>query len=83
MFKSIYREGEVNKYFASSIKGLLLPASSSTTLYSVLLSIHDGTFFASWWVFVNDFVSVLLLVLLYTGMRLWYRRVKRKFTLRS
>ena len=83
MFKSIYSEAEVQKYFASSTKDVLLPASSSTTLYSVLLSIHDGTFFASWWVFVNDFVSVLLLVLLYTGLRLWYRRVKRKFTLCS
>ncbi len=83
MFKSIYSEGEVNKYFASSTKGLLLPASSSTTLHSVLLSIHDGTFFFLLWVFVHDFVSVLLLIVLYTGLRLWYRHIKRKFILRS
>lgn len=79
MFKSIYEKGEVKKYFASFVKGLVLPASSCTTLYSVLLSIHDGTFFASWWVFVNDIASMLLLILLYTGLRLWYRHSKRKF----
>ena len=75
MFKSIYTENGVQKYFSSSTHDLTLPVSSHTTLYSFLLSIHDGTFFASWWVFVNDIASVLLLLLLYTGLCLWYKHI--------
>lgn len=81
MFKSIYFESNKQLFFSSSSIDLKRPKYTDTTLYSFLLSLHDGTFFASWWVFINDIVSVLLLVLLYTGLRLWYRYTKRKFTL--
>jgi len=78
MFKSINGEGESRTYFSSS-SDMRLAKLKDTTLYTILLSIHDGSFFASWWVFVNDFVSVLLLILLYTGLRLWYKRIRVKF----
>ncbi|MCF6245479.1 MAG: PepSY domain-containing protein [Sulfurovum sp.] len=79
MFKSMYIESNKQMFFSSCSLDLDIPKYTDTTLYSFLLSLHDGTFFASWWVFVNDFVSVLLLVLLYTGLRLWYRRVRLSY----
>lgn len=79
MFKSINGEGESKTYFSSSSTDVTLPKLKDTTLYTILLSIHDGSFFASWWIFVNDFASVLLLILLYTGLRLWYKRIRLKW----
>ncbi|MCF6245087.1 MAG: PepSY domain-containing protein [Sulfurovum sp.] len=78
MFKSIYTESGQKKYFYSLSK-VTIPKHHHTTLYSVLLSIHDGSFFAPWWVFINDIASILLLVLLFTGLRLWYRHVRKLF----
>ena len=79
MFKSIYEVGKKKDYFSSCSVNVSTPKHSDTTLYSVVLSMHDGTFFASWWVFVNDAVSLLLLLLLYTGLRLWYKHTKKRF----
>lgn len=74
MFKGVnHIDGEV-EYFSIHHTTTILPKVSTTTLYTILLSIHDGSFFASWWVYINDIASVLLLLLLYTGLQLWYKR---------
>ncbi|RLA69501.1 MAG: peptidase [Epsilonproteobacteria bacterium] len=76
MFKGVNRiDGEV-KYFSTCNTAKNIPIVKTTTLYTILLSIHDGSFFAHWWVYINDIASLLLLVLLYTGLQLWYKRVK-------
>jgi hypothetical protein len=77
MFKSINTVENKRSYFSTHHTDISFPKVTDTSLYTILLSIHDGSFFASWWVFVNDIASILLLLLLYTGLRLWYRRVKK------
>ena len=54
-----------------------VPDLPNSTFYSVMLTLHDGTFFAEWWVWVNDFASVLLIVLLITGVVRWKKAHKR------
>jgi len=61
MFKSI-QENEVLKYYRS------LPLKyENTSLYTILLTLHDGTFFASWWIWINDYAALMLLILFITG----------------
>ena len=67
MFKDVWQEHEEYNYFSTHRPDLALPQFKSTTLYTLLLSLHDGTFFASWWVYVNDIAAILLLVLMLTG----------------
>ncbi|MCF6346592.1 MAG: PepSY domain-containing protein [Thiomicrorhabdus sp.] len=53
-----------------------VPLLSDSTFYSVMLTLHDGTFFAEWWIWVNDFVSVLLILLLITGVIRWKKKYR-------
>jgi len=79
MFKSINTVENKVEYFSTHHTDISMPKVSTTSLYTILLSIHDGSFFASWWVFVNDISSILLLLMLYTGLQLWYKRKKVKY----
>ena len=79
MFKSINVNSNKVSYFSSATDSSLLPIFQTTTLYTLLYSIHDGSFFASWWVYVNDIASILLLLLLFTGLQLWYKRYRQRF----
>lgn len=74
MFKDIFLKDGNIEYFSSHKNDLKLPVFENITLYSLLYSFHDGSFFASWWIWVNDFASVLLLILLITGSIRWYLR---------
>ena len=66
MFKDInLQKGE--EQFFSSMSKVALPQSKDTSLYAILLALHDGTFFSSWWVWVNDIAAALLFVLGVTG----------------
>lgn len=78
MFKDVNLIHNNLIYYTSKIKENI-PIFESTSLYSILLSLHDGSFFASWWVFVNDLVSLLLILLLITGSLRWYKKRKRVF----
>jgi uncharacterized iron-regulated membrane protein len=40
----------------------------------VVLTLHDGTFFAEWWIWVNDLASILLILLLITGVIRWKKK---------
>ena len=74
MFTDIYFENADIKYLSSHNKNLILPIFDNITLYTLLYSLHDGSFFAPWWIWVNDFASALLLILLITGLIRWYLR---------
>lgn len=73
MFKDIFFENKNIKYLAHKNE-LKLPVFENITLYTLLFSLHDGSFFASWWIWINDIASVLLLILLITGLNRWYLR---------
>jgi len=79
MFKSVNVVEGKAVFFSSHLESSDLPKLKSTALYTLLFSIHDGSFFASWWVFVNDIASILLLLLLFTGLKLWYKRYRQRF----
>lgn len=51
-----------------------LPDFKEATLYSILLTLHDGTFFAKWWVWINDYAAIALGVLYCTGVIRWYKK---------
>ena len=81
MFKTVFQENDKLHYFSSHNTDVALPRFDDVTLYSVLLSLHDGTFFSSWWVWINDYASVAMLLLFITGMIRWWKKkkVSRKF----
>lgn len=66
MFKDINILDEKAEFLSHKSK-IQLPQMQDASLYSLLLALHDGTFFSSWWVWINDIAAVLLLVLGITG----------------
>ncbi|WP_201353456.1 PepSY-associated TM helix domain-containing protein [Hydrogenimonas urashimensis] len=75
MFKSIVETTEgYPLFFSPHNPGVALPHFNDATLYSLLLTIHDGTFFAEWWKWVDDYAAVALLLLLATGVIRWWRK---------
>ncbi len=75
MFKDINIIGEKAQYLSHKSK-MELPEVQSASLYSVVLALHDGTFFSSWWVWINDIAAILLLVLGITGTIRYLRKKK-------
>lgn len=53
-----------------------VPLLNDSTFYSVMLTLHDGTFFAEWWIWVNDLASILLILLLVTGVIRWKKKYR-------
>lgn len=82
MFKDIYFIDGVKKYLSSHNHEIILPKFENITLYSFLYSLHDGSFFATWWIWINDLASILLLILLITGGYRWYLRSNLRRTIR-
>ncbi len=74
MFKDVWASEKGYRYFSSHHPIQTLPSFTDTTLYSLLLALHDGTFFASWWIYINDIAALLLLILLFSGTWRWLRR---------
>jgi len=77
MFKDVIKRNGETLFFSSHKSDFALPQLPDTTLYALLLSIHDGSFFSSWWIWVNDYASVALLVLGFTGTLRWSKRRRR------
>ncbi len=77
MFRDVMEVGDRVEYFARSNNALKVPTFDNITLYSLLLTLHDGTFFSTWWIWINDYASVMLLILIITGT-LRYRAKRRK-----
>ena len=76
MFKDVIDDGEDVQFFSSHKTSLPLPRFEDITLYSLLLALHDGSFFASWWVWVNDYAAVAMALLFLTGIWRWYKKRK-------
>ncbi len=53
-----------------------VPLLSNSTFYSIMLTLHDGTFFAEWWIWINDLASILLILLLVTGVIRWKKKYR-------
>lgn len=78
MFRDIIKLDNSNEYFTTCSKmGSKLPKFEDATFYSLMLTLHDGTFFSSWWVWINDYVSIALIVLSITGFIRWRRKLKK------
>jgi len=74
MFKCIVNYNGKRVFFSSHNDDLALPKFQDITLYSILLALHDGTFFSSWWIWVNDYAAVAMLVLFMTGIYRWWKK---------
>ena len=77
MFKQVYVENEQLHYLSTHHLEESMPSFNDISLYTLMLSLHDGSFFASWWIWVNDIAVVLLCVLIVTGSMRWWKK-KRK-----
>lgn len=77
MFRNVYQSTESVGFFGGHGERAdwQVPMLKNSTFYSIMLTLHDGTFFASWWIWVNDFASVLLLLLLITGVIRWKKSI--------
>ena len=78
MFKDVNLVENKPVYFNCGKPDMPLPELQTTTLYTILLTLHDGKFFAPWWVYVNDGASLFLFILFISGIIRWYRK-KNKF----
>lgn len=76
MFKDVFMEDGKVSYLKGHKNTLPLPNFKDATLYSVLFTLHDGSFFGDWWAYVNDVTAVTLVFLLISGTILWMR-IKR------
>lgn len=76
MFRDVSVVDEKVGYFSTMHNSLALPKLHDITLYSLLLALHDGSFFSEWWVWVNDYAAFTLLILTVTGTIRWYRKKK-------
>jgi len=74
MFRDIFIDDGDVKYFSSSQKEFKLPEFQSVTLYTLLFTLHDGSFFSSWWVWINDIAAIFLIILGITGLLRWRLR---------
>ncbi len=73
MFKDINLVDEKPEYLSHK-STMELPEVKDVSLYSILLALHDGTFFSGWWVWINDIAAILLLVLGVTGTARYLKR---------
>lgn len=74
MFRDVNLVGSKPVYFNFREPDVPLPELQTTTLYTIFSTLHDGKFFASWWVYVNDGATFLLFMLFTTGTVRWYRK---------
>ena len=74
MFKDVISAEGKSIYLSSKTKEILLPEYQDVTLFTILLAIHDGSFFSSWWIWVNDFAAGLLIILTLSGSYRWYKK---------
>lgn len=76
MFKDVFMNDGKVEYLKGHKNSLPSPHFQDATLYSVLFTLHDGSFFGEWWAYVNDITAVTLIFLLISGTILWMR-IKR------
>ena len=76
MFKDVFMSNGKVTYLKGHKNTLPIPQFKDATLFSVLFTLHDGSFFGDWWAYVNDVTAVALIFLLISGTILWMR-IKR------
>ncbi len=77
MFRDVIKLDNSTKYFATCGDVVNdVPTFNDATFYSLMVTLHDGTFFASWWVWINDYASIALIILVITGTIRWYKKKK-------
>ncbi len=74
MFKDVNLVKNRPVYFNFRKPDIPLPELQTTTLYTILSALHNGKFFAPWWVYVNDGASLFLFMLFTSGTIRWYRK---------
>ncbi|WP_345993991.1 PepSY-associated TM helix domain-containing protein [Sulfurimonas sp. HSL-1716] len=74
MFRDVVNNNGKISYFAATNDKFTLPVFKDATLYSLFFTLHDGTFFASWWIWINDISVLAFFVLGATGVIRWYKR---------
>lgn len=77
MFRDVLSLNGSIVYFSTHKLVLNMPVFKDATLYSFMMSIHDGTFFAPWWIWINDIAAMALLFLGFSGTLRWYHRRKK------
>ena len=79
MFRDVMMVDEKPQYFAPCGHcAQKIPKFEDANFYSIMLTLHDGTFFAEWWVWINDYAALALLILSTTGTIRWYRKKRLK-----
>ncbi len=73
MFKDVFYVDGKLQYLKGHKNTLPMPHFHDATLYSVLFTLHEGSFFGDWWAYVNDVTAVTLIFLLISGTILWMR----------
>jgi len=76
MFKDVFMSNGKVTFLKGHKNTLPVPHFRDATLYSVLFTLHEGSFFGEWWAYVNDVTAVALVFLLISGTVLWMR-IKR------
>ena len=72
MFRNVILQNNKVIYFSSmNYKDFKLPTFNNIALYTLLFSLHNGSFFSSWWVWINDFAAIILMLLSITGVIRW------------
>jgi len=69
--------GEV-KYFTWQSADIKLPVLATTSLYHILLGLHDGELLWGQWVWINDISVIGAVLLLVTGYSKWRRKRNQK-----
>lgn len=77
MFRDIIEIDKKTEYFSTCKTEYALPVFDDATLYSLMDTLHDGSFFASWWVWVNDIAVAALFVLGITGTLRWKHKLNK------
>ena len=79
MYKDLHVSRDKTLYLAHH-SDIALPKFNSISLYTLMLSLHDGSFFSPYWIWINDIASLLLIILLFTGV---YRYARREIKIRN
>ena len=74
MFRDVYNYDEEIKFFTYRNYEGFMPEFEDATLFATLRTIHGGVFIAPWWRWINDFVALALLILVFTGVSRWLHK---------
>lgn len=72
MFRNVINIDNKPAFLHFKTTQVLLPEYEEVTLYSIILAIHDGSFFSTWWFWLYDYAAFALIVLSLTGTYRWY-----------